>query len=83
MKVRLITSSEIKTPLVQILLQKLNQPSLTTNNTVCSFGGPIIKNKLFFFVNGEMTRRTAPTFLMQAKTAALLIGREAKVLEIH
>jgi outer membrane receptor protein involved in Fe transport len=24
-------------------------------------GGPIIKNKLFFFVNGEMNRRTAPT----------------------
>ncbi|KIO77407.1 hypothetical protein TH53_09645 [Pedobacter lusitanus] len=24
------------------------------------FGGPIIKNKLFFFVNGEISRRTSP-----------------------
>ncbi|MGX5817010.1 TonB-dependent receptor [Chitinophaga lutea] len=31
-------------------------------------GGPIIKNKLFFFVNGEMERQTAPASSLVANT---------------
>lgn len=34
-----------------------------------SFGGPIIKDKLFFFVNGEIQRRTEPATTWVATTA--------------
>ncbi len=43
-------------------------------------GGPIVKNKLFFFVNGEMTRRTAPTIYNAGETGSLLSGAEAQAL---
>lgn len=35
-------------------------PDLTFAQYGASFGGPIIKNKLFFFVNGEIERREDP-----------------------
>ncbi|SDK65018.1 Carboxypeptidase regulatory-like domain-containing protein [Catalinimonas alkaloidigena] len=35
-------------------------PSFTLNNKGFRVGGPILKNKLFFFVNGEMQRRGDP-----------------------
>ncbi|MGZ8538702.1 MAG: TonB-dependent receptor, partial [Flavisolibacter sp.] len=44
------------------------------------FGGPIIKNKLFFFVNGELGRRTAPTIFNAGETNALLTSAEAQQL---
>lgn len=44
------------------------------------FGGPIIKNKLFFFVNGELGRRTAPTIFNAGETNALLTTAEAQQL---
>lgn len=43
-------------------------------------GGPIIENKLFFFVNGEMTRRTAPTLFNAGETGALLSEADATTL---
>lgn len=43
-------------------------------------GGPIIKNKLFFFINGEMARRTAPTIFNAGDSNALLTKAEAQQL---
>ena len=44
------------------------------------FGGPIIQNKLFFFVNGELARRTAPTLFNAGETNALLSVADAQAL---
>lgn len=44
------------------------------------FGGPIIKNKLFFFVNAELARRTAPTLFNAGENNSLLTVDEAKTL---
>ncbi|MBK7883961.1 MAG: carboxypeptidase regulatory-like domain-containing protein [Chitinophagaceae bacterium] len=44
------------------------------------FGGPIIKNKLFFFLNGELARRTAPTLFNAGEKNALLTTAEAQEL---
>ena len=35
-------------------------PDLTVNQTGFTFSGPIIKDRLFFFVNGELSRRDDP-----------------------
>ena len=43
-------------------------------------GGPIIKNKLFFFVNGELARRTAPTLYNAGENGSLLSVEEAQAL---
>jgi outer membrane receptor protein involved in Fe transport len=43
-------------------------------------GGPIIQNKLFFFVNGELARRTAPTIFNPGDAGALLTVAEAAAL---
>ncbi len=43
-------------------------------------GAPIIKNKLFLFVSGEMARRTAPTIFNAGETGALLTTAEAQQL---
>ncbi|RYF95436.1 MAG: TonB-dependent receptor, partial [Chitinophagaceae bacterium] len=42
------------------------------------FGGPIIKNKLFFFANGELSRITQPTIYNAGEPGALLTQTEAK-----
>jgi hypothetical protein len=41
-------------------------------------GGPIIKNKLFFFINGELARRTAPTLFNAGETNSALSVNEAR-----
>lgn len=43
-------------------------------------GGPIIKNKLFFFVNGELARRTAPTIFNAGDPGAVLTVAEAQAI---
>lgn len=43
-------------------------------------GGPIVKNKLFFFVNAEFARVEQPTIFNAGETGALLTEAEAKGL---
>ncbi len=43
-------------------------------------GGPIVKNKLFFFANAELARRTAPTLFNAGETNSLLTVAEASAL---
>lgn len=43
-------------------------------------GGPIIKNKLFFFINGELARRNAPTINNAGENGALITADEAQDL---
>ena len=43
-------------------------------------GGPIIKNKLFFFINGEMARRTAPTILNAGENGSLINQEDAQAI---
>jgi len=43
-------------------------------------GGPIVKNKLFFFLNGELAKRTAPTLFNAGETNAVITTDEATTL---
>lgn len=43
-------------------------------------GGPIIKNKLFFFANGELARRTAPTIFNAGDDGAVLTVAQAQAI---
>ena len=45
-----------------------------------TLGGPIIKNKLFFFVNGEITRRQEPTFYNAGDPGAAITLSEAQAI---
>ena len=40
-------------------------------------GGPVIRNKLFFFVNGELARRTAPTLFNAGESGSALTTEDA------
>ena len=44
-------------------------PSFNFSNTGFRLGGPIIKNKLFFFVNAEFERRTDPAYTFTVRPA--------------
>ncbi len=61
------------------LLDKVTQ-KFSVRNTGFRVGGPIIKNKLFFFISGEQERRTDPgtTFKAKGSTEA---GIESNVLK--
>lgn len=43
-------------------------------------GGPIIKNKIFYFLNGEMARRTSPTLFNAGEERSLLSLEDAQAL---
>lgn len=49
---------------------EIQNPSLKFNQTGFAFGGPIIKNKLFFFTNAELTRQTDPGQTFRPATSA-------------
>ncbi|MCX6333426.1 MAG: carboxypeptidase regulatory-like domain-containing protein [Bacteroidia bacterium] len=70
-----------------------NEPIADTNKPVAEYkdyqagftiGGPIIKNKLFFFLNGEITRSLTPNGAMPGTSASSIdtseIGRVIRVL---
>ncbi len=44
-------------------------------------GGPIIKNKLFFFLSGEMARKESPTIFNAGDSSAVLTKAEAVTLD--
>ena len=48
----------------------IDNPSLKFNQTGFALGGPIVTNKLFFFVNGEVTRQTDPGQTFRSATSA-------------
>jgi len=48
----------------------IDNPSLKFNQTGFALGGPIVKDKLFFFVNAEFTRQTDPGQTFRPATSA-------------
>ena len=48
----------------------IDNPSLKFNQTGFALGGPIVKNKLFFFTNAELTRQTDPGQTFRPATSA-------------
>ena len=48
----------------------IENPSLKFNQTGFAFGGPLVKNKLFFFTNAELTRQTDPGQTFRPSTSA-------------
>jgi hypothetical protein len=59
---------------------RIKSTNFTDKQYGIRLGGPIIKNKLFFFANAELARRTAPTIYNAGETNALLTAAEAKTL---
>lgn len=58
---------------------KLNLPDLSYNQYGFTISGPIIKNKLFFFINGEIERRTDPGTNFSADNGGGLTATESRV----
>jgi len=48
----------------------IDNPSLKFNQTGFALGGPLVKNKLFFFTNAELTRQTDPGQTFRPATSA-------------
>ena len=61
-------------------VSKIKSTDFSDKQYGARLGGAIVKNKLFYFVSGEMTRRTAPTLFNAGETNALLTTQEAKDL---
>ncbi|MCP2043495.1 hypothetical protein L1278_001532 [Pontibacter sp. HSC-36F09] len=58
-------------------------PDFTDYQTGLRIGGPIIKDKLFFFVNGEKTKRVAPLLFEPGTTGSNITVDEAtRVLNV-
>ena len=58
----------------KVLEQKVDNPDRSNKTFGASIGGPIIKDKLFFFVNYEMENRTQPGQTFVAKTSPTDVG---------
>ncbi|HVF96703.1 MAG TPA: TonB-dependent receptor [Flavisolibacter sp.] len=61
-------------------ITKIKSTAFSDKQFGARFGGAIIPNKLFFFVNGEMTRRTAPTLFNAGEDRALITAAEGQRL---
>ncbi len=61
-------------------VSKLKTAEFSNKQYGVRFGGPIIKNKLFFFANGELARITQPTIFNAGETGALITTAEAQAL---
>ena len=48
----------------------ITNPNLQFNQTGFALGGPLVKNKLFFFTNAELTRQTDPGQTFRPATSA-------------
>jgi hypothetical protein len=51
--------------------------------TGATIGGPIVRNKIFFFLNGETTRRQEPTFYNAGDPGAAISVLEAQKIVDH
>ncbi|MFZ1291397.1 MAG: carboxypeptidase regulatory-like domain-containing protein [Melioribacteraceae bacterium] len=58
---------------------ELNVPDLSYNQYGLTLSGPIIKNKLFFFINGEIERRKDPGTNFTADTDGNVTSAESRV----
>jgi outer membrane receptor protein involved in Fe transport len=59
---------------------KIKSTNFSDKQSGFRVGGPIIENKLFFFINAEQTRRTAPTQFNAGEDGSLLSVAEAQAL---
>ncbi|MEO5891798.1 MAG: carboxypeptidase regulatory-like domain-containing protein [Ferruginibacter sp.] len=61
-------------------VSKIKSTTFSDKQYGVRFGGPIIKNKLFYFVSGELARKTQPTTFNAGETGSLLTTDEAQQL---
>ena len=61
-------------------ISKLKAADFSNKQYGMRLGGPIIKNKLFFFINGELSRIVQPTIYNAGEAGALLTIDEARSL---
>ncbi|MEJ7589856.1 MAG: TonB-dependent receptor, partial [Ferruginibacter sp.] len=61
-------------------VSRIKSTTFTDKQYGIRLGGPIIKNKLFYFVSGELARRTQPTIFNAGETNSLLTTAEAQEL---
>lgn len=63
--------------------EDFNQPTFTNNQYGVRIGGPLIKNKLFFFLSGELERRADPIGQFSAKESSTESGARLTRTEMN
>ncbi len=61
-------------------VSKIKSTAFSEKQYGLRIGGPIIQNKLFFFANGELARKTAPTLFNAGETGSAITSEEATQL---
>ncbi|MES2431188.1 MAG: carboxypeptidase regulatory-like domain-containing protein [Bacteroidota bacterium] len=61
-------------------ITRIKSTDFTDKQYGVRLGGPIIKNKLFFFVNGEIAKKTIPTLYNAGETGSVITVEEAEDL---